>query len=258
MCELLGLSANTPADIRFSFSGLKQRGGKTGIHSDGWGISLYEGRGSRSFHDADASAESKVAQFFQKTSIKSKIIISHIRQANRGKVCIENTHPFSRELWGCDWVFAHNGQLKGIKKKALQFYHPVGTTDSEYAFCYMMDRIRQEFSERPRKNKKLWLLIKSVADEIRQHGIFSFLLSDSRNMYAYCSNKMCWVTRQHPFGEARLIDTGEVIDFNSRLAKNDVITVIASSALTDNEQWNCMEKGEFRIFNNGKSRRLAA
>ncbi len=258
MCELLGLSANTPADIRFSFSGLKQRGGKTGIHTDGWGISLYEGRGSRSFHDAEASAESHVADFFQHTSIKSKIIISHIRQANRGKVCIENTHPFSRELWGCDWVFAHNGQLKGIKKKALQFYHPVGTTDSEYAFCYLMGRIRQEFSERPTKNKELWLLIKSVADEIRQHGIFSFLLSDSRSMYAYCSNKMCWVTRQYPFSEARLIDTGEVINFNSHLSKNDIITVIASSALTDNEQWHCMEKGEFRIFNNGKSRRIAA
>ena len=30
MCELLGLSANTPTDISFSFSGLKQRGGNTG------------------------------------------------------------------------------------------------------------------------------------------------------------------------------------------------------------------------------------
>jgi len=258
MCELLGLNANTPADIRFSFSGLKQRGGKTGFHSDGWGVSLYEGRGSRSFHDANASSESKVADFFQQTSIKSKIIISHIRQANRGKVCIENTHPFSRELWGCDWIFAHNGQLKGIKKKSLQFYYPIGTTDSEYAFCYMMDRIREVFPKRPTKKKALWLLIKTVADEIRQHGIFSFLLSDSKSMYAYCSNKMCWVTRQYPFGEAHLIDTDETIDFNRHLSKNDVITVIASSALTDNEQWHCMEKGEFRIFNEGISHRLVA
>lgn len=258
MCELLGLSANTPADFRFTFSGLRQRGGKTGIHKDGWGVSLYEGRCSRLFNDPESSVTSEIAHFFQNTAIKSKIIISHIRKANRGRVCLENTHPFSRELWGCDWVFAHNGQLKGFKKKLLLFYNPKGTTDSEYAFCYMMDRIREEFPQRPDKTKELWRFIESLAREISEFGIFSFLLSDSRYMYAYCSNRMCWVTRKYPFSKARLIDTGEVIDFSKKLSKDDVITLVASHALTDNEQWNCMEKGEFRIFNNGKTRRLAA
>lgn len=258
MCELLGLCANEPADIRFSFSGLKERGGKTGVHKDGWGICLYEGPVSRAFHDPKASIVSEMANFFQSTPLKSKIIISHIRQANRGRVCLENTHPFSRELWGCDWVFAHNGQLKGIKKKPLQFYRPIGTTDSEHAFCYMMDKIREKFPQRPNRKKELWGFIESIAKEINALGVFSFLLSDSRYMYAYCSNKMCWLTRQYPFGEARLVDTGEVIDFSNKLSKNDIVTVIASSALTDNEDWQCMEKGEFRIFNNGLGSRLAA
>lgn len=30
MCELLGMSANVPTDIHFSFTGLMQRGGRTG------------------------------------------------------------------------------------------------------------------------------------------------------------------------------------------------------------------------------------
>ena len=38
MCELLGMSANVPTDICFSFTGLVQRGGGTGPHKDGWGI----------------------------------------------------------------------------------------------------------------------------------------------------------------------------------------------------------------------------
>ncbi len=45
MCELLGMSANVPTDIVFSFTGLMQRGGKTGPHKDGWGLAFYEGRG---------------------------------------------------------------------------------------------------------------------------------------------------------------------------------------------------------------------
>ncbi|NLC01734.1 MAG: class II glutamine amidotransferase, partial [Pseudomonas formosensis] len=51
MCELMGMSANVPTDICFSFSGLMQRGGRTGPHCDGWGVAFYEGSGVRCFHD---------------------------------------------------------------------------------------------------------------------------------------------------------------------------------------------------------------
>ncbi len=40
MCELLGMSANVPTDICFSFTGLVQRGGGTGPHKDGSGHHL--------------------------------------------------------------------------------------------------------------------------------------------------------------------------------------------------------------------------
>jgi glutamine amidotransferase len=233
-----------------------QRGGRTGPHKDGWGISLYEGRGSRSFHDPRPSVASEIADLIQRYSIKSKIIISHIRQANRGRVCLENTHPFSRELWGCSWVFAHNGQLTGIKKRPLKYYLPVGTTDSEHAFCWMLDRIRTRYPVPPENTQTLWKFIHQMAMDINQQGVFSFLLSDSRYLYAYCTNNMCWLTRRHPFGVARLIDTGEKIDFSKVTTPKDIVTVIASRALTDNEQWNVMQKGEFRVFKEGKSQKL--
>ena len=256
MCELLGMSANVPTDICFSFTGLVQRGGKTGPHRDGWGISLYEGRGSRSFHDPRPSVASEIAKLIQRYAIKSKIIISHIRQANRGRVCLENTHPFSRELWGCDWVFAHNGQLRGIKKKKLNFYQPVGTTDSEYAFCWMLDQIRKKYSRPPANPRTLWRLIHRLAEEVSQHGVFSFLMSDSRFLYVYCTNNMCWITRRHPFGKARLIDTGQIVDFSRVTTPRDIVTIITSRALTDNEEWHHMKKGEFSVFKNGMLQKL--
>ena len=166
MCELLGLNANVPTDICFSFSGLMQRGGRTGPHRDGWGISMYEGRASRSFHDPRPSVASEIAKMIQRYAIKSEIIISHIRKANRGRVCLANTHPFERKLWGASWVFAHNGQLRGIKKKKLKFYTPVGTTDSEYAFCWILEQIRARFSKRPSDPKRLWRFIAERAREV--------------------------------------------------------------------------------------------
>ncbi len=134
MCELLGMSANVPTDICFSFTGLVKRGGQTGPHTDGWGITFYDGKGSRSFKDPKAASESAIAGLVQNYPIKSCAVISHIRQANVGKVGLENTHPFSRELWGREWTFAHNGQLEDSEQLALGYYQPIGDTDSERAF----------------------------------------------------------------------------------------------------------------------------
>ena len=92
MCELLGMSANVPTDIKFSFTGLIERGGRTGPHRDGWGIAFYADRGCRCFHDPLPGAHSEVADLIRRYAIKSRTVLCHIRRANRGRVCLENTH----------------------------------------------------------------------------------------------------------------------------------------------------------------------
>ena len=71
MCELLGMSANVPTDICFSFTGLVQRGGGTGPHKDGWGITFYEGKGCRTFKDPQPSFQSPIAKLVQEYPITS-------------------------------------------------------------------------------------------------------------------------------------------------------------------------------------------
>ena len=227
MCELLGMNANVPTDICFSFSGLMQRGGRTGPHADGWGISFYEGRGCRTFHDPH-------------------------RQANRGRVCLENPHPFVRELWGRNWSFAHNGQLTGIKRRVLRHFQPVGTTDSEHAFCWLLDQVRERYPRPPRAERGLWRLIGALCGELRELGVFNMLLCDSRSLYAHCGTELCWLTRQAPFGEAHLIDRDFAIDFSQETASDDIVTVIATRPLTTNETWHSMRCGELAVFRAGQ------
>ena len=78
-----------------------------------------------------AGVESEIAKLVRPYSVKSLNVICHIRKATNGRVCLENTHPFTRELWGRHWAFAHNGKLKGIKERPLTFYRPIGTTDRQ-------------------------------------------------------------------------------------------------------------------------------
>lgn len=255
MCELMGMSANTPTDICFSFTGLMKRGGKTGPHKDGFGVCFYEGHGIRAFHDPAPSCESEIAYLISRYPIKTQTVICHIRKANRGRVCLENTHPFIRELWGRQWSFAHNGQLKGIKKKKLTYYRPVGTTDSEHAFCYVLDKIRGAFPTQPqthKKNELLNALIKEISEELSELGIFNFLLSNSEFLYAHCGSKLSWITRRAPFGEAKLFDEDMNINFCTHTTVNDVVTIVATEPLTLNENWNTMTTSELLVFKNGE------
>lgn len=253
MCELLGMSANVPTDIVFSFTGLIERSGNTGPHKDGWGISFYEGKACRTFHDPEAGCDSALANLVKNYPIKSNIIISHIRLANRGKVNLANTHPFTRELWGNHISFAHNGQLKGIKNKPLRGYQPVGTTDSEHAFCWLLGEIKHQFPKRPTRSK-LKKFIQSHCNELKKLGIFNMLMSDSKYLFAYCSTKLCWISRRAPFNTAKLIDTDLSVDFGNETTDRDIVSVVATTPLTDNETWNHLQKGELICLEKGEVR----
>ena len=251
MCELLGMSANVPTDICFSFTGLMNRGGRTGPHRDGWGIAFYEGKGCRTFHDPAPSCESEIARLLRAYPIKSCVVISHIRRANRGRVALENTHPYSRELWGRVWTFAHNGQLKGIKKQELSFYQPVGSTDSEHAFCWLLGRIRAAFPAPPKRPAALFALVRALAGELNGLGVFNMLLSDGQHLWCHCSTNLAWLTRKAPFGPATLIDEDMTVDFEKETSPDDVVTVIATRPLTRDEPWTVMQGGEMAVFRDG-------
>jgi predicted glutamine amidotransferase len=252
MCELLGMSANVPTDICFSFSGLIRRAGLTGPHTDGWGITFYEGKGSRTFRDPQPGAHSKIAELVRNYPIKSKVVISHVRRANRGKIALENTHPFSRELWGQNWTFAHNGELKGIKKRKLNFFEPVGTTDSEHAFCWMLDQLYHEYPRQPRSENKVVTAIEKAFKDLSRLGVFNVLLSNGQWLFANCSTNLVWVTRKAPFGKAQLIDADMQVDFSKETSDRDIVSIIATRPLTSDESWNVMYKGEIKIFKDGK------
>jgi len=253
MCELLAMSANVPTDICFSFSGLMQRGGNTGPHKDGWGITFYEGKGCRSFKDPLPSAQSPIAQLVTNYPIKSKSVICHIRQANSGAICLENTHPFTRQLWGKNWTYAHNGQLKNFAENLpVKAHLPVGTTDSEHAFCYLLDQLFYQFGSEQPDVKTLFAFIAEQAVKIDELGVFNVIISDGQYLFAFCSNNLHWLTRRAPFGKASLIDAEMEVDFVQETTENDIVTVIATKPLTDDETWQKMAPQQWQLFHLGE------
>ncbi|WP_375751060.1 class II glutamine amidotransferase [Vibrio sp. HN007] len=252
MCELLGMSANVPTDICFSFSGLMQRGGNTGPHRDGWGITFYEGKGFRTFKDPNPSYSSKIAELVTDYPIKSCAVVSHIRQANRGGVSLENTHPFTRELWGRYWTFAHNGQLTGYDKLSTGRFRPVGDTDSEVSFCWLLNQLEGRYPQPPEDMSEMFRFVAECCDQLKDLGVFNMLLSDGVHVMTYCTNHLYWITRRAPFGKATLLDEDMTVNFQEETTPNDVVTVVATQPLTGNETWARMKPGEFNLFKCGE------
>ncbi|WP_369602115.1 class II glutamine amidotransferase [Hahella sp. SMD15-11] len=254
MCELMAMSANVPTDIQFSWEGLRRRGGEAGPHRDGWGMAFYEGKGIRVFRDPNPSSQSEMAEFVCRYPLKSKTVISHIRQANQGEICLANTHPFVRELFGHYWCFAHNGQVPAFRSfvvtpgdQAL----PVGTTDSEHLFCWMLNQIRHRFDHMP-DVVELGQVIHELCTQISAKGVFNLLLSEGRALYVYCHTHLHQITRRAPFGRATLADSDIAIDFSEHTTPGDVVTVLATQPLTVDEAWEKLPSGQLRVLQDGE------
>lgn len=194
------------------------------------------------FKDPQPSFLSPVARFVQEYPIKSETVIAHIRQANRGDVTLANTHPFTRELWGRNWTYAHNGQLKGYRSLNTGHYRPIGETDSEKAFCWILSQLAAKYPKTPSNWPAVFRFIAVLAEQLRRKGVFNMLLSDGRYVMAFCSTNLYWITRKAPFGKAKLLDQDIEIDFQSCTTPTDIVSVIATQPLTGNENWHKLNR----------------
>ncbi|BFM40428.1 class II glutamine amidotransferase [Synechocystis sp. LKSZ1] len=256
MCQLLGMNSNVPTDICFSFEGFCARGGKTDEHRDGWGIAFFEDRGCRLFLDDYPSIVSPIAQLVKQYPIKSTQVIAHIRKATQGEVGLENCHPFQRELWGQYWVFAHNGHLENFNPSLRGVYQPVGSTDSEKAFCIMLETLRETFPQGQPALLDLYTVINQVTKGLAEKGIFNYLLSNGEYLFCHCTTNLSYLIRQAPFAAAHLIDEDITVDFQALTNPDDRVAIIATLPLTDNEVWTTIQPGELLVFLDGLPRRI--
>ncbi|WP_347454434.1 class II glutamine amidotransferase [Acinetobacter thermotolerans] len=253
MCQLLGMNCATPTDITFSFRGFSQRAGITSDHSDGFGIAFFEDKACRLFVDNQSAVESPIAELIRNYPIKSRNVIAHIRKATQGKINLENSHPFSRELWGRQWIFAHNGDLHGFFPELSGHFTPVGNTDSERAFCYLLDQLVKRFGYDEPKLDQVFDLLVEISPGIAEHGTFNFCLSNGQALFTYATTKLHWLVREYPFKPAQLIDIDVEVDFSQVTTPEDRVAVITTEPLTQNEVWTPFQPGEMILFRDGNN-----
>ncbi len=251
MCQLLGMNSSKPAGLGFSFAGFAERGGRTDEHTDGWGIAFHDTDGCRLITDQLASSDSPLARQVRDRQQRARNVVAHIRKATQGATAPENSHPFTRVLWGRTWSFAHNGDLKDFHPPEHGAFRSAGQTDSERAFCHLMTQLAAAFPLGAPAGPALFLAVGEIAAQIARHGSFNFLLSDGDVFFAHCSTQLYYVVREYPFRTAQLIDCDLAINFGQHNHLDDRMSVIATEPLTTGEAWLAFQPGELKMFAHG-------
>lgn len=254
MCQLFALSCNVPSAVNFAFTGFSARGGDTGEHADGFGVAFHDDAACRLFIDEGRASDSALAAFLRRHPIHARTVLAHIRKATQGPVQLSNSHPFVREWQGRHWSFCHNGDLQGFRPRLNGPFQPVGDTDSERAFCWMLQELRRRFRARHSPHwQQVAPVLAELADRVAEHGRFNFLLSDGVALYARACTRLHWLTRQHPFPTAHLVDHDLHLDLSVANAAGDRMVLVATEPLTRNETWVPFERGDLRVFVAGQT-----
>ncbi|MET0385837.1 MAG: class II glutamine amidotransferase [Polyangiales bacterium] len=255
MCELLGMVASQPADVVFSFTGLALRGGQTGPHADGWGLALYDGMFARLFLEEHPAYSSPLARFLRENPILAQLAVAHVRKMTRGTAAIENTHPFVRVVNGRHIVFAHNGTLPHVRERPLRHESTLGNTDSEHAFCVILEELRERFGPvYPDEPQRLGDMLFEVGNALGQDGVFNFLYADGRHLFARCGDSLYATVRRAPFREVTLVDAEVSMNFGETAngGHGDLrMAAVATTPLTRNETWIKGTPGTLWQFTDG-------
>lgn len=253
MCELLGLSSRLPTTARQSLSVFAQHRGS----AEGWGVAFYDQRDVRLYKEPEAAAESDWLTLVRARQLPGSLMLAHIRHATQGRVSLANTQPFTRELAGRIHVFAHNGRLDGIEDRhagAWSRFAPIGETDSEVAFCILLERMAPLWQAGvPTVDARLAAFAAFCAS-MRMMGPANFLYSDGDALFAHSDRRMQAGGTIAPPGLWRLsrrCDRDGSAPADGRNAGAQEVMLFASVPVSG-DLWISLEEGEALAVRHGR------
>jgi len=264
VCELFAMCSRNPADVRFSLEVFSRHGGLEGPHKDGWGLAYFRDGDVQLIRDAEPASDSACVRFLQDHPFRSSLVLSHIRKATQGAHGLRNCQPFTRELGGSMQVFAHNGHLDARRLRqgfGLGLYHPVGDTDSEYAFCAMLERLRPAWSGTtpPPLQARLDILAEFAAS-MRELGPANFIYADGDALFVHGHQRMHGSEGIRPPGlhllcrrcteRADDFETGG-LSIHPPPGEQEVV-LFASVPLTSEAGWQALAPGELVAARQGR------
>jgi glutamine amidotransferase len=198
--------------------------------------------------EPSAASWSQWLAFLQDHDPRSDLVIAHIRRATQGALLLRNSQPFARELGGRMHVFAHNGMLPGIEgdaRFASQRFRRIGDTDSEQAFCALLERLAPLWSDAVPWLEARRAVVAQVARELGELGPANFIYADGDALFVHGHR------RRHDDGQIRPPGLHLLCRHCTSAADGVDVALVASVPLTA-EPWRALEEGELVVLREGR------
>jgi len=257
MCRLYGFLATDATRLECSLVSAQNalivqsdRDGRGVRNADGWGIAHWVGDEKEVIKSTMPAFADK--QFVEIASdIWSEAAIAHVRAATIGRVSDPNTHPFTFGTW----AFAHNGTIDAFEHVATRldigpYGPPVGQTDSEMAFLWLLNRMSGYGLDPFEQATGLEPIVELVADAVldlvdlsmvsgaSSSPKLNFLLSDGKHMVASrWGNTLYWTHRRG------VRDCAVCGVSHCPTADDSYRSVVVASEPITNERWTEVPEG---------------
>lgn len=225
----------------------------------GWGFAWYPPQGDAVvvIKDPTSLGENPMTQVLRDWNrFRSSIFVCHIRGAAK-RTTQQDTHPFARSFAGRDWTLAHNGDLEGDLDQELPLgtvpvFTPVGRTDSEHAFCWLLTRILEA---RARTLEEFgWENVRSCLQRMDDLGTANFLLSDGKDLVVYQDrdgfNPLHWIRRKPPYERTHLEGERISLDLSDPLDLTRTMVLVSTQPLS-HETWSQFIPGQMLVIRRG-------
>jgi len=168
-----------------------------------------------------------------------------------------DTQPFVKAYAGRDWAFAHQGDLSGDWRTLLALpehavFEPTGVTDSEHAFCWLLERAR---ATRARTLSALgWDSLYELLARLSELGQLNLLVCDGQAVIAYhgteTASPLFWTRRVPPHPATRLESQPFALELNSPFDVSRTQCLVSTQPL-GGARWQPFEPGQMLVLRRG-------
>ncbi len=262
MSELVALCFDSDASPRVEFSRARPtRGAAPGTSAGvyGWGIGWYPAseRGAAVVKDPGSRGEGDIgAALGGWERFRSTLFIGHLR-GHRRRRSQQDLQPFVRSYAGRQWIFAHDGDLARGWAERLPLgndpsFEPLGPTDSEHAFCWLLSRLHERrarsLADVPPQDLRGWLL------QLNEGGEINATISDGDQLAVYRDAAghagLNWTRLIPPRATRELSSESLTIDLDGPADPNRTALVFSSIPLS-NDAWRPFSGSQLVIARRG-------
>lgn len=225
----------------------------------GWGFAWYpaDENAVQLVREPGATGDTSMTEVLRDWDrFRSSLFLCHVRGAAQFRT-LENTQPFQRSFGGRDWAIVHSGNLDPARARGLEVggsaaFEPVGRTDTEHAFCWILSRASAEGKHS--LSAIGWETLHGWFRELNAIGTLNVLLTDGEDLVVYrdeeAFGELYVLRRTPPHANVKLVSEPLELEFDDPTDTNLTMILVATTPLS-NEPWIAVPAGSLFVARRG-------